>query len=529
MPSSRRSARPTRATPRRVIDALQQAAQGCLRRRFDGLVTGPVHKAVINDGGIAYSGTTELLAQQAGREVVMMLANDIVRVALVTTHLPLRAVADAISARGADAHACASLTPRCATISASRDPVIAVLGLNPHAGEAGHLGREELEVIEPTLAALRAQGLHLVGPLPADTAFLPAKLRGFDAVVAMYHDQGLPVLKYSGFERAVNLTLGLPYPRVAVDHGTALELAGQGVADPSSLFAAADTCARIARIRRTLRRMSTRHFTEPPNHPRKAFPPRRKSTSASTSCTNAGSSTRSCWRWTRKPGDRLVEIGPGQGAITFPLLDRHGELTVIEFDRDLIFPLTEAARAHGTLEVIHRDVLQRGLQRASPRDSREQIRLVGNLPYNLSSPILFHALDHAAAIRDMVFMLQKEVVDRMAAGPGSKVYGRLSVMLQAYCHGHAAVRRPAGRVPAAAEGRFGRGAAGAARAGDDRHRRSRRCSPRSCATPSASAARPCATRCPSCATPTRSRPPACARTRAPSRSKWRISCAWPIR
>lgn len=136
-----------------------------------------------------------------------------------------------------------------------------------------------------------------------------------------------------------------------------------------------------------------------------------------------------------KPGDRLVEIGPGQGAITFPLLDRHGELTVIEFDRDLIFPLTEAARAHGTLEVIHRDVLTVDFTALAHNTGGDgQIRLVGNLPYNLSSPILFHALDHAAAIRDMHFMLQKEVVDRMAAGPGSKVYGRLGVMLQAYCH-----------------------------------------------------------------------------------------------
>ncbi len=146
-----------------------------------------------------------------------------------------------------------------------------------------------------------------------------------------------------------------------------------------------------------------------------------------------------------KPGDRLVEIGPGQGALTFPLLDRHGELTVIEFDRDLIAPLTEAARQHGQLEIIHRDVLQvdfTALAAGGDSDGRPDgpsglvegpIRLVGNLPYNLSSPILFHALDHAAAITDMVFMLQKEVVDRMAAGPGTKVYGRLSVMLQAYC------------------------------------------------------------------------------------------------
>jgi 16S rRNA (adenine1518-N6/adenine1519-N6)-dimethyltransferase len=134
-----------------------------------------------------------------------------------------------------------------------------------------------------------------------------------------------------------------------------------------------------------------------------------------------------------QPGDRLVEIGPGQGAITFPLLDRHGALTVIEFDRDLIAPLTEAAKPHGELTIVHRDVLQVDFSQLARDAGADQIRLVGNLPYNLSSPILFHALDHAAAIRDMHFMLQKEVVDRMAAGPGSKVYGRLSVMLQAYC------------------------------------------------------------------------------------------------
>lgn len=234
-----------------VIGALQEATSGCLEGTFAGVVTGPVHKAAINDGGIPYSGTTELLAGQAGCDVVMMLANDIVRVALVTTHLPLRDVADAISAESV------TRTLLITDAALRRDfgidaPVIAVLGLNPHAGEAGHLGREELDVVIPAMDALRARGMRLVGPLPADTAFLPAKLRRFDAVVAMYHDQGLPVLKYSGFERAVNLTLGLPYPRVAVDHGTALDLAGLGTADPSSLFAAAETCARIARNRLTL-------------------------------------------------------------------------------------------------------------------------------------------------------------------------------------------------------------------------------------------------------------------------------------
>jgi len=230
---------------RAVVDALTLAADACLRGELDGLVTGPVHKAAINAGGIAYSGTTELLAERARRPVVMMLANDIVRVALATTHLPLREVPDAITRD--------ALTQilRITHAALRRDfgvaePVIAVLGLNPHAGEAGHLGREEIEVIEPLLHTLRADGMRLEGPLPADTAFLPQKLKGFDAVVAMYHDQGLPVLKYSGFEQAVNLTLGLPYPRVAVDHGTALDLAGKGVADPSSLFAAVAMCARMA-------------------------------------------------------------------------------------------------------------------------------------------------------------------------------------------------------------------------------------------------------------------------------------------
>lgn len=231
-----------------VVSALRAAADGCLAGEFDGLVTGPVHKAAINAGGIAYSGTTELLAAHAGREVVMMLANDTMRVALATTHLPLREVADRI------APAALERTLRIVDAALRDDfgiqaPTIAVLGLNPHAGEAGHLGREELEVIAPLLERLRAEGLSLDGPLPADTAFLPRKLQGFDAVLAMYHDQGLPVLKYSGFERAVNLTLGLPYPRVAVDHGTALDLAGTGMADPSSLFAAIETCARLARRR----------------------------------------------------------------------------------------------------------------------------------------------------------------------------------------------------------------------------------------------------------------------------------------
>ncbi len=248
-PAPVRFGTPVPANAHSVVDALLAAARGCRAGRFDGMVTGPVHKAAINAGGVPYTGTTELLAADAGCDVVMMLANPTLRVALATTHLPLRAVPDAITAPLLDR------VLRILDAALRRDfglphPRIAVLGLNPHAGEDGHLGREEIDTILPVLARLRDQGLHLDGPLPADTAFLPARLAGADAVLAMYHDQGLPVLKYSGFESAVNLTLGLPYPRVAVDHGTALDLAGTGRADPSSLFAAIDQCTVLADHRR---------------------------------------------------------------------------------------------------------------------------------------------------------------------------------------------------------------------------------------------------------------------------------------
>lgn len=247
---------PVPANAASVIAALRMASDACQRGELDGMVTGPIHKAAINAGGIAYSGTTGLLADWAGRDVVMMLANEVLRVALVTTHLPLREVADAITPQALER------TLGILHASLQQDfgiarPRIAVLGLNPHAGEDGHLGLEEIEVITPLLERLRGQGMRLSGPLPADTAFLPAKLREVDAVLAMYHDQGLPVLKHSGFEQAVNLTLGLPWPRVAVDHGTALDLAGTGQASPSSLMAAMATCARLAATRRRTGTMET--------------------------------------------------------------------------------------------------------------------------------------------------------------------------------------------------------------------------------------------------------------------------------
>lgn len=229
-----------------VIKALLRAGQGCLDGEFDGLVTGPVHKAAVNAAGIAYSGTTELLAEQANADVVMMLANSRMRVALATTHLPLRQVADAISQPSLE-QTVRILRKALQAEFGIAEPSLCVLGLNPHAGEQGHLGREEIEIITPVLEKLRSQGFRLDGPLPADTAFLPAKLDTVDAVLAMYHDQGLPVLKYAGFEQAVNITLGLPYPRVAVDHGTALDMAGKGTASTESLHQALMLCQRLAK------------------------------------------------------------------------------------------------------------------------------------------------------------------------------------------------------------------------------------------------------------------------------------------
>lgn len=231
-----------------VMASLHAAIDGCLNGEFDGLVTGPIHKASLNAAGHAYTGTTEVLATRSGCEVVMMLARDDLRVALVTTHLPLRRVADALSPSLLErilriTHA--ALTNDFGLVS----PRLAVLGLNPHAGEAGVLGDEESTVIAPVLDLLRAEGMQLTGPLPADTAFLPEQRARFDAIVAMYHDQGLPALKYEGLDQAVNITLGLPFPRVAVDHGTALDIAGKGIAHPQSFLRAIDVCAALSRRR----------------------------------------------------------------------------------------------------------------------------------------------------------------------------------------------------------------------------------------------------------------------------------------
>jgi 4-hydroxythreonine-4-phosphate dehydrogenase len=218
-----------------VIDSLRRAVSGCEQGEFAGMVTAPVQKSVINDAGIPFSGHTELLQELTGcQQVVMMLATTEMRVALATTHLPLSAVPAAITAPGLRSVLEVLHTGLQQRFNLPK-PRIAVLGLNPHAGEAGHLGLEEQQIIEPVLDSLRQAGLDLLGPLPADTAFNPKVLRDCDVVLAMYHDQGLPVLKYAGFGAAVNITLGLPIVRTSVDHGTALDLAGCGTADPGSL------------------------------------------------------------------------------------------------------------------------------------------------------------------------------------------------------------------------------------------------------------------------------------------------------
>jgi len=240
---------PGRADPanaRYVLALLDRAVEGTLAGEFDALVTAPVHKGVINDAGIAFTGHTEYLQRRTGSaRAVMMLTSGALRVALATTHLPLRAVSEAVSG-DLLAEVAGILARELTTRFAVSSPRIAVCGLNPHAGEGGHLGDEEVRVIGPAVARMRAAGIRAEGPLPADTVFVPQVLARFDAVLAMYHDQGLPVVKHDGFERAVNVTLGLPLIRTSPDHGTALELAGTGRANPASLLAAVQLASTLA-------------------------------------------------------------------------------------------------------------------------------------------------------------------------------------------------------------------------------------------------------------------------------------------
>jgi len=234
------------ANGRYVLALLARAADGCMAGEFGALVTAPVHKGAINDAGIAFTGHTEYLAERAGGvHPVMMLVGGGLRVALATTHLALAEVPGAITRARLIATLRVIDRDLRTRFGIARARIL-VAGLNPHAGEGGHLGHEETETIAPAIEAARADGVAAEGPVPADTLFVPERLRGADCVLAMYHDQGLPVLKYASFGRGVNVTLGLPYVRTSVDHGTALELAGTGRADPGSLIEALQLAIRLA-------------------------------------------------------------------------------------------------------------------------------------------------------------------------------------------------------------------------------------------------------------------------------------------
>jgi len=228
-----------------VLKTLDTAIAGCQAGQFDAMVTAPVHKGVVNDAGIAFTGHTEYLSEATQSAVVMMLVGGGMRVTLATTHLPLRNVAATITPQLIESklriihH---DLVKRFRLMN----PCIAVAGLNPHAGESGHLGREEIDIIIPVLKKLNDEGMNLIGPLPADTLFNPTHLSQYDCIFAMYHDQGLPVLKHASFGEGVNVTLGLPIIRTSVDHGTALDLAGTGRAHSGSLLAAIDMAIELA-------------------------------------------------------------------------------------------------------------------------------------------------------------------------------------------------------------------------------------------------------------------------------------------
>ncbi len=229
-----------------VVETLKVASEKNISGEFDAIVTGPVHKGLINKAGIAFSGHTEYFANQANcTDVVMMLATKGLRVALVTTHIPLAYVSKAITYERLQ-KVTRILHTDLQEKFGIKSPKIYACGINPHAGEGGHLGREEIEIMEPALAELRADGIDIIGPLPADTIFQEKYLADADAILAMYHDQGLPVLKYKGFGSSVNITLGLPFIRTSVDHGTALELAGTGTADKGSFIEAMNNAINLA-------------------------------------------------------------------------------------------------------------------------------------------------------------------------------------------------------------------------------------------------------------------------------------------
>ncbi|MFK7892283.1 MAG: 4-hydroxythreonine-4-phosphate dehydrogenase PdxA [Granulosicoccus sp.] len=249
LPEQARSGKLAVANAPYVLATLDAAVKGCLDGSYQAMVTAPIHKGIINDAGISFTGHTEYLAELTQADPVMMLAtetaNGPLRVALATTHLPLAEVSGALTPEVLQ-RALSVLHHDLVHRFGIANPAILVAGLNPHAGESGHMGQEEIQVIEPVLETLRAQGMNLKGPLPADTLFTHHTLKGADAVMAMFHDQGLPVLKYAGFGQAINITLGLPIIRTSVDHGTALDKAGTGDIDQGSLQAAVSLAEQLA-------------------------------------------------------------------------------------------------------------------------------------------------------------------------------------------------------------------------------------------------------------------------------------------
>ncbi len=238
------------ANAQHVLESISIATDGCRDGLFDAMVTPPVHKGIINDAGIPFSGHTEFIAERLNATPLMVLAADKLRVALVTTHLPLKDVASAIT-HEAVVDCLRILNDDLISKYKIDNPHILICGLNPHAGESGHLGREEIEIIIPAVKTAQSQNINVTGPLPADTLFTHRHLDGADAVLAMYHDQGLPVLKYAGFGNAVNITFGLPIIRTSVDHGTAIDLAGTGKAENGSLHAAIDLAIHLAKSNRS--------------------------------------------------------------------------------------------------------------------------------------------------------------------------------------------------------------------------------------------------------------------------------------
>ncbi|GDX61098.1 MAG: 4-hydroxythreonine-4-phosphate dehydrogenase PdxA [Nitrosospira sp.] len=234
-----------------VLKTLNRAVEGCSNNEFDAMITAPIHKGVINDAGIIFTGHTEYLAQLTGNQVVMMLVGGGMRVTLATTHLPLKDVAAAIT-RDKLEQKLRIIHYDLMTRFRITKPLIMVAGLNPHAGECGHIGREEIDVIIPVLDKLRTEGMSLIGPLPADTLFSTSRQINPDCILAMYHDQGLPIIKYASFGNGVNVTLGLPIIRTSVDHGTALDIAATGRTDPGSLLAAIDMAIMLARNKASL-------------------------------------------------------------------------------------------------------------------------------------------------------------------------------------------------------------------------------------------------------------------------------------